>query len=153
MMNKSVRVMFYKGFGKGTTLADWLICVATVSRFSHVEIEIDGISYGSSPRSMRVQKSVNSYEPGRWKEVVIDESYHGIIREYNEELYSRVKGAKYDYVGAALSAFRACFRNSRKKYFCSEYVAEALGLRSPCKYSPAGLYNSFKRENKYLVAS
>ena len=117
---------------------DWtdkLIAWWTDSKYSHVELVLDGTWYSTSPRDLAV----------RAKQIVAKEEYWDFVEvEVDKvkvvEFYEKTKGAKYDWVAIVLSQIVELDRHSKSKYICSEWCAEAIGLSNGNEYSPGDLY-------------
>lgn len=126
------QLAFYKGKGD---LTDKAIRLWTDSKYSHVELIIDGIWYSTSPRDLcvRAKRIVANAEHWDFVDVEID-------RLSVEALYTNTKGAKYDWLGIILSQFLPLDIHSRKRWFCSEWCCEALKIKDSNKYSPGSLY-------------
>jgi len=56
-----------------------------------------------------------------------------------KDFYAKTEGKKYDYLGCLGFVFGN--PDDPKRYFCSEWCAEALGIENPSKISPAKLYD------------
>lgn len=128
---------FYKS-SKGGVI-DWLISMWTWSKYSHVELIVNGEWYSSSQRDLKVRKRVINRSSDHWDfiEVYVDS-------DTVNKLYQRTKGASYDWEGIFLSQFFPLNKQDNKKWFCSEWVAEALGLVNSNDYSPGDLFRKYK---------
>jgi len=135
-MKKPVTLAFYKAKG---SLMDKAIRIWTKSKYSHVEVIYSGKSYGNIPgEDMSVRSRVHSYNTNSWDLVHID-----IDIDYFLEFYEKTKDYKYDWVGIFLSQIFPFNTDQRKKFFCSEWAAEACQLCEKGKgnrYSPGEVY-------------
>ncbi len=135
-----MKVLFFKA--KKGRWDDKLIAFWTRSEYSHCEIEHNGYRYGSNPaKKGKIMKWARS-EPSKkyWEMVDID-----LDPKKLEEFINKTNGAKYDWLGIFLSQFLPFKIHSKKRYFCSEWIAEALGYKKPHTYSPQKLYKSLIR--------
>lgn len=130
-------VAFYHGKGD---INDWIVRLATNSRFSHCELvrlRDDGQydCYSSSARDKGVRHKVMDLPSDKWTLVPVQ-----VANEY--EVIGRFNTAinrKYDYKGVL--RFALPFLSSGKdKWFCSELVAYMLKYPSPHSYTPKDLY-------------
>lgn len=129
---------FYSG---RRTILDRAIQFFTKSKFSHVELicgEPGGsaICRSSSGRDGGVREKEIQFHPDHWTFVKIHswcnpEAWHVIGQEV---------GRKYDFAGILLSQFLGSGRHSRRKWFCSELCAHALGISEAHRLSPGDLY-------------
>jgi hypothetical protein len=133
-----MQIAFYKQSSKGLLkkLVHYGICLATLSRYSHCELVINGLCYSSSGRDHGVRKKYipDLYSSGHWDvfDIAYDEDYALKVYEYN-------KLGKYDYFGVARYIF-PFIPNIRNKWYCSELVAVMLGL--PKEQTPQDLFNT-----------
>ncbi|MEO0443579.1 MAG: hypothetical protein AAFZ92_07540 [Pseudomonadota bacterium] len=138
-----IKVAFYKGKG---TFFNYCIRFLTCSIYSHVEIVFfneggKGISLISSSqrdggvRYKKMQRADFKYK--NW--TLIDAPKELLIQDLHQFFMDREK-YKYDFKGIFLSQFLPLKRHSKRRYFCSEFCAEVLGLSDPHIYSPQGLY-------------
>lgn len=137
---KSLSLAFYKGKGN---FYDLLIRTWTNSKYSHLELVIDGICYSSSPRDNGVRRKVIPLDSGNWDILEISDDY--LVKQKALEFFDEHKGAKYDTLGAVKIAIRF-LPNRKEKFFCSEFCADALGLKQPRKFTPESLYQYFKEK-------
>jgi len=124
---------FYRG--KYGNFWDKFICLVTRSEFSHVEAVFDNTRcWSSSPRDGGVRQTYINIASKHWKIIPVDIS---------EQLFLQEKGKKYDWIGLAAPVLKLKFFSSKSKWFCSEIIAEALGLKDSWKYSPEDLYKRY----------
>lgn len=137
-----VNLIFYKGSAPHATMWDKLICLVTNSKYSHVEISFENID-----ESYKCWSSSNRDGGIRTKWIQIDkESWDifPIVSEINEEWFLQHKSEKYDYIGLLGTLTNTDWFSSSTKWFCSECIAEVLGLKDSWKYSPEDLYKTIK---------
>lgn len=138
---------YYTGTG---TWQDRLIRWATRSRFSHVELVMQGggassagleftaQSWSSSARDGGVRGKLIRFRPKNWQFQKVQPWYD----PERIEAAQRHAGAKYDFKGLLLSQVFALHRDDPDRWFCSEFCADALGLSKPYNYAPEDLYNA-----------
>lgn len=149
-----MKIAFYTGKGK---ISDRLVRSWTKSRFSHVELIINSISYSSSPRDGGVRKKNIKYEAENWRIFDLKNIFDikVALKFLNENL-----GQKYDHKGIFLSQVINLDKHNKNKYFCSELIIEVLKksinddkfviLENYSYFSPERLYNYL---NKYKLLS
>ena len=93
----------------------------------------------AAPRDGKVRFKVLTLHPERWDIVDVP----GITDSQMEAWFREHKDAKYDYLGLVGFVFRP-IKGRSKKYFCSEAIAEAMGLNNPSRISPNDLYTAVK---------
>lgn len=132
------KLWFYKD--KGTFL-DRAIRFRTNSKYSHVELELDGLSYSASPLDGGVRIKRINFDESRWDclECLVDEVHV-------KDLYNNTKDNGYDFIGVVFAQGLNIGWESKDKYFCSEWVAEALELSEPYTFSPGDLFKCFSIE-------
>ena len=108
--------------------------------YSHCEIAIPNpepslvfTCYTASNRDGGVRKKVMQLPPERWDLIEVN-----IEPDKVRDFFAKTQGAKYDLIGALGVVLH--IRDSKTKYFCSEWCAECLGLNKPHKFSPNSLY-------------
>lgn len=137
-----MQLAFYRGpaADKWHQLAHRAICLFTGSKYSHVELVINGTCCSSSARDGGVRIKQIDLTSGKWDVVTISGN-EGDAWDWFVEM----TGQKYDYAGVA--RFILPFLPARsKQWFCSEAVAAALGLADPDLYTPGMLAERFKTE-------
>lgn len=147
-------VMAYKGPPKDFwhKVGHWGICRFSELRwflhtkkfkrvpYSHVELNIDGVSYSASSRDGGVRKKHIDVYSGSWDlfEVQIDTGYALEWFEANE-------GRAYDWAGV----FRFLFPflpHGKYQFFCNEAVGHMLQLENPEDYTPYEFIAIIKKE-------
>lgn len=110
-------------------------CIWERSRYSHVELVIDGVCYSSSGRDNGVRRKVisNLNTSGRWDvfDVLID-------KEFAIQFFKTQQGAGYDYLG--VTRFVLPFiPESKTRWYCSEIIAAMMGSTND-NQSPEDLF-------------
>ena len=126
------KLAFYKGPGD---ITDKAIRWYTDSKYSHVELVMEDMWYSTSPRDLAVRAKKIVPREANWDYVEVDIDELSVA-----SLYVATKGAKYDFLGIVLSQGIPLDIHSRKRWFCSEFCAEALKLTDSNRYSPEDLY-------------
>lgn len=137
------RAAFYKGTQAGPTgLFDRVVRWWTRSPYSHVElIFYDGgpnaISQAAS--SSRVDGGVRfswfTFDPALWDFVDLPDALALPALEWFREH----EFEKYDLLGN-IHFVLSPVRDDKRKWFCSEAVAAALGIPDPARFDPGTLY-------------
>lgn len=133
------KLAFYRG--KYGTIWDKFICLVTGSEFSHVELCFQesvgniGRCWSSSTYDNGVRQKWLSFNE-KW--VLVD-----LPSEVSEQLFIQENGKLYDYVGLLGTIVQSPWFSRQRKWFCSEIVAEALGLKDSWKYSPEDLHQKY----------
>lgn len=136
-----MQIAFYKARGN---FYDLLVRIATLSKYSHCELVIDGTCFSSSPRDNGVRKKKIDLNSADWDLIDLPEylDKQQAINWFNQHI-----GQKYDWSGAIRSA--SLFgKNKQNRWFCSEAIAAALLLEQASKFTPALLYKYFKERSK-----
>lgn len=129
-MNRRVSIAFYKGY-LSKNLTNRIISLFTFSKYSHVELVINGVSYSSRSESNGVIDKLINYEryDNEWDIIDIEisnDSIDNIMKFFNE-----TKGTSYDYIGIFLYHFIPINIEDPKRYYCSEWIAKALKFEYP----------------------
>jgi hypothetical protein len=112
---------YFKKLSLGKALMNWLITLR--GKYSHVELVIDNYAY-----SAILDKGVRRTEVVRLNRYEYDVvEVRDVDLEYITEFYLRTKGHKYDILGILLSQMFPINRHCPNKWFCSEWVMNALG--------------------------
>lgn len=113
-------------------------CLFTRSKYSHVELVIDGVCWSASSRDNGVRSKVIDFNSGKWDVITIAGD-----QAYAMEWFKEHRGEKYDWAG--IFRFLIKFLPHRKdEWFCSEAVAAALCFSSPENFSPAMLEEIYR---------
>lgn len=143
----NVYIAFYKHKRERKSLKDCLFRLFdditkffTHGKYSHCEIAISNpqpfniyTCFSASNRDGGVRKKRMELPPERWDLVELEIS----PKEVNV-FFEKTKGLKYDLIGALGVVLR--IKDSKTKYFCSEWCAECLGIDKPYRFSPNSLY-------------
>ena len=154
MSTNTVYLALYKGRRDGAwyrpgvaaaRLSDWIIRTLTGSPYSHCELAVlipprngnpDDPAvfdcYSSSIRDGGVRLKTMPLPPEKWDLIPVDASPEQVY-----EALAATFGAKYDWAGA--TGVIARWRHDKRKYFCSEWCAMALGLANPERFCPGSL--------------
>lgn len=110
-------------------------CIWTRSRYSHVELIIDGWCYSASGRDhgVRKKKIPNINTSGRWDvyDVLID-------KEFALNLFKALEGKGYDYLGIVRYVL-PFVPESQDRWYCSELIAAMMGASND-NQSPQDLF-------------
>lgn len=137
MSKEKIQLWFYKAEGN---FYDKLIRLVNRTKYSHVELCIDGYCYSSSPRDGGVRRKHITFSQ-HWDLIELE-----VTEDHKQEmlnLFEREHSKAYDWLGAIKTTIRF-FPNHKDKFFCSEIIAQALGLPKPGKWTPEDLYQFFK---------
>lgn len=131
-----MNLVFYKGeYG---TIWDKFICLVTRSKYSHVELQLDsGKCWSSSTYDGGVRyKYIDTYT-GHWDTIPLK-------FQVSEQLFLQEQGKSYDYIGLIGTVIKVPWFSRQRKWFCSEIIAESLGLKDSWKYTPEDLYQIYR---------
>jgi hypothetical protein len=131
------RAAFYKGTRPGLPgiynrgVRHW-----THSKYSHVELIFsDGVSWSSSFEDGGVRSKEINYSSDDWDFIELPPWMEDGARRWFEQH----KGWHYDLAGNVHFVF-FFVRGAQRKVFCSEAIAEALGLREGYRFDPGTLH-------------
>ena len=132
-----VTLAFYKGRDQFFDRA-----IQTWSRgpYSHVEIIIGNTWYTSSPYDGGVRSKQIIPTEGHWDFITLDHIDPNSVLDW----YILHAGKKYDFLGIAGFVIRP-IKGLEHRYFCSEAIAEILGLDDPWRYDPNTLAGVVRR--------
>lgn len=123
------------------TLGHWLVCALTLSRYSHIELEISGTCYSASFRDGGVRSRVilDLATSGRWALFPLQVDEAAALAQFTKD-----RGKPYDWVGTlrVCPAFRWMRRRDGAR-FCSEEVAAMLGATDPETFSPRAVLQRY----------
>ena len=128
---------WYKPSVATARVSDWIIRKLTGSPYSHCELALPHGNgqydcCSSSIRDGGVRVKGMPLPSEKWDLIPVDVS--------PEQVYAALVatiGAKYDWAGA--TGVIARWRHDKRKYFCSEWCAMALGLANPERFCPGSL--------------
>lgn len=134
-----MELAFYRGSGRPF---DACVRLWTRSEFSHCEIVLrregkQALLFSASPRDGGVRTVWRELAPERWECVKV--RGYGMDALSLAILMRKTMGARYDWAGIFGSQIFATGIQARKRWFCSEICAKALGLPDPHRYSPESL--------------
>lgn len=132
-----VKIAFYKGKDQ---FLDRLIQWWTLGPYSHVEVVIGDDWYASSPYDGGVRVKKIQGDDEHWDFITLEGVDEQEIKDY---FISRL-GIKYDLLGAMGFVLRI-IRNNKKRLFCSEIVAGALGIDEGWRFDPNTLAVTVRR--------
>jgi len=137
-----VYAAFYRGRAKKrfslARLGDWLTRRVTRGPYSHCEIAVaigDGLyrCYSSSFRDGGVRIKTMPLPGNKWDLISLDIACAQVMTFHDRHI-----GKPYDWRGVLGFVFYN--RDSRNKWFCSEYCAAALGFSEAWRISPSLLH-------------
>lgn len=134
--------MIYLAFKtKPTTFLERIVAFFTHSDIVHCELVTElykdrFIGY-TSRAGKGVYKHFDYYDKDLWEFIELDERPSTVY-----EFFYKTNGRGYDYLGCLGIVLGT--PDDPKRYFCSEWCAECLGLENPSSLSPSDLYYYFK---------
>lgn len=136
-----LQLAFYRGPASSMLdqLAHKAICLVTGSKYSHVELVIDGTCCSSSARDGGVRTKRIDLTSGKWDVVQVAGDEGAAWRWFIDHI-----GQRYDYAGVARFIV-PLLPTSHDQWFCSEAVADALGMVEPGLWTPGMLAERFKQ--------
>lgn len=136
-----MQLAMYKGPAKTVCqkLQHWAICLFTWSRYSHIELVIDGRCYSASDRDGGVRGKDIALDSGHWDVFELPMVYQR-RKSQALEWFRAHDGENYDWIGV----IRLCPLLGRlpvrpRHHFCSKAIAEALGVAHAEDFSPQHL--------------
>lgn len=139
---------FYKGRKSENSRADWfdfIVCLFTSSRYSHVEILTE---YDEETGEANAWSSTHRNSGIRMKHMNVHTNSWEVFRIKTDRTKEEVKDwfikrdhHKYDWFGVLGVVLPFKFHKKRR-WFCSEAVAASLGMRDPSKLTPELLWQS-----------
>ena len=120
-----MKVAFHKG---GNLIGDKVIKWWDSGLYSHCEVIFSDDLWASASfmDKQRVRGKYITPKEGKWDYITLPSSYEKTARDF----FVKTDGVKYDLFGQ-VRFIVAPYRGMGDKYWCSEWVAEALGLREP----------------------
>lgn len=107
-------------------------------KYSHSELCIDGICYSSSVRDGGVRSKIIDLSSGKWD--LIEINLNDDQKTKALDRFIAIDGRSYDFLGA-IGVVIPIVKDSKRKYFCFEVVAEMLDMKNPNKVTPIELKN------------
>lgn len=134
-----MQIAFYKGPAKGLTnqLGRLLVCLGTLSRYSHCELVIQGVCYSASARDGGVRGKVIDLDSGHWDVVDVPGDEAAALAWFRQH-----QGERYDWMGVLRFAL-PFLRQRPGKWFCSEAVAAMLGMGDGDGVTPGDLWEVY----------
>ena len=126
---------------------DWLTRVLTRGRYSHCELAVrlpetaeeqEYECYSASIRDKGVRRKVMPLPSAKWDLIALPDSVSPLLHS----LWKETQGQGYDLPGAFGVVFG--LPENRRRWFCSEWCAMALGLTESWRFSPNDLAAIFK---------
>lgn len=135
---------------------DRIIRFFTRGKYSHCELAVHKVKltdryskeeryecYTSSPRDGGVRtKQINVGDSKKWDLIPLD----GVSEQQIKEFFAQTKGNKYDLLGAIGAVLGN--KQSKSKFFCSEWCWEAIGGQDGWRFSPNDLATIFRKDIK-----
>lgn len=151
---------FYKGrkairrpYDVVAYIGDWLTRFVTRGRYSHCEIAVNHYSeqgmyvcYSASIRDNGVRSKIMALPKSKWDLVEIKSDDLESVRSSIEKFFSETQFQAYDWHGAI--GFLSKTRQRNRRWFCSEWCAEAIGLSQSWRYSPNDLHAIVSSDSK-----
>ena len=140
-----MRAAFYKGTRPGLAgvynrLVEWW----TRSDYSHCELVLAGGWCGSASfMDGGVRLKVIDFDPDHWDMVDLPAALEPSALDW----FETHRGAKYDLLGN-LQFIISRVADDKKRWFCSEAIAAALGMPDPWRYDPGTLASTLKFFNQ-----
>lgn len=134
-----MQIAFYKGPASGlkNKLGRLLVCIGTWSKYSHCELVINGMCYSASARDGGVRSKAIDLASGHWDVVEVSGDAMRALMWFQAH-----QGQAYDWWGVLRFAL-PFLRQRPGKWFCSEAVAEALGMADSAGVTPGGLWEVY----------
>lgn len=135
-----MQIAFYRPHRLIRDIPGRVVCWWTNSEFSHCELVIDGICHSSSIRDGGVRaKRINLAGRPHWQVLPLPGADAGRALAF----FQRTKGEPYGWLDLVLHQVFRSPAGDQRGWFCSEWVAEALGMVAPRSFSPGDLYRRF----------
>ena len=144
-----IYLALYKGRRDGSgwrvrmaRFTDWLTRILTRGQYSHAEIAVQEhpqasvyTCYSASIRDKGVRCKVMPLPAAKWDLIPLPSAPEA--HEQLQRLWTSTEGQGYDLMGALGIAFG--LPQNRRRWFCSEWCATALGLPDSWRWSPNDL--------------
>jgi hypothetical protein len=139
-----MKIAFYKSTKSGFAgIYNRIVRWWDNGKYSHCEIIFsDGLSASSSFADGGVRFKQIEYDPMKWNFIELD------LNETKTRIwFENHQGCKYDIIGNV--RFIIDFLpDAQDKWFCSESIAESLGIIESWRFSPNTLYSVLKSWSK-----
>ena len=136
-----VRLALYKPH-RWYDIGGRLICWWTHSPYSHCELVIGDVGYSSSIRDGGVRAKRIEFDPAHWDFIGLPWAHEFEVKAF----FAQTAGAPYGWTDLVLRQVLNKGGDS-PGYFCSEWVAAALGLPNPQTFNPGTLGDCCKSRN------
>lgn len=137
-----IYLALYKSKG---TFFNRLIRLWTRSKFSHCELVMpDGRWLSASAMDGGVRAKKVDFYPNHWHLIPLPWANPQLI----EQVFARHKGKGYDWLGIFASQILPMGIDDKKRMFCSEFCARALGFTVGQRFSPELLGEVVDRINQ-----
>lgn len=140
-----MKVAFFKGTRPGVAgIYSWGVRTWTRTPYSHVELIFsNGTAASSSAKDNGVRFVENFREhldaPEDWDIIELPDHYAANAWAW----FEKHEGERYDIFGNVHFVI-SIVGGARRKWFCSEAVAAALGIGKPERFNPGDLYEMVK---------
>lgn len=143
-----MQIAFYKGAqtlggmlqdlleDPGAFLTHVLICIRTLSKYSHAELVIDGKCWSSSEKDGGVRGKIIDLDSGHWDVYPVEWKSDDPVKAL--AWFLDHDGDHYDWMGV-LRFVLPFVKQKTNEYFCSEAIAAALGAVNTDKLAPKDL--------------
>jgi hypothetical protein len=132
----TLRAAFYRGTHAGLPgIYNRLVRWWTRSQYSHVELILHFAAASSSAMDGGVRFKKIDFDPALWDFVDLPPELAAGAEAWFNEHY----GQPYDYLGNVHFVLSAV-GDDKRKWFCSEAVAAALGMPNPERFDPGTLH-------------
>lgn len=138
------KLAMYKGEGN---LFNALVRYWDSGIYSHCELIFsDGLAASASYRDgQQVRGKYIDFNDGHWDFIELPAHLEDNARRF----FEKTNGVGYDLIGQ-VRFFAAPFHGQKKKYWCSEWIASALGMTEPWRYGPNGLNSAITDIVRFL---
>jgi hypothetical protein len=126
------RAAFFKGEGNAF---NGLIRYWDGGKYSHCELVFSDGLWTASTYQDNVRGAYRTVLPEEWDYIELPASMEAQARDF----FNQTNGAPYDLIGQ-LRFFFSPYKGSANGYWCSEWVAAALGMSESYRYTPNGLH-------------
>ena len=160
MNTQPIYLALYRGRRNGSgwrvwcaRATDWLTRALTRGQYSHCEIAVREhpqasvyTCYSASIRDGGVRCKVMPLSAAKWDLIPLPSTLEA--HERLQRVWAETQGQGYDLRGALGIAFG--LRHNRRRWFCSEWCAAALGLPAGWRWSPNDLAEMARILSKLL---
>ena len=163
MSNRQIYLALYKGRRDGTgwrvwlaRFSDWLTRFLTRGQYSHCEIAVrlpetaggqEYECYSASIRDKGVRRKVMLLPTAKWDLIQMESTSEA--HERLQRVWTETRGQGYDLPGAFGVVFG--LPENRRRWFCSEWCAAALGLPAGWPNDLAAIAPALKRGENHAA--